>query len=163
MNSRFAALLMLAVLVFIPSAFASGKKEPKVSVTFHLETDATDNPKMIFPQQANGQRRFFRRLPEISTKDILSFSPFPSEVDGGYGIAVKLKSSAVNRLAAVTNANQGKWMISQVNGHVLDGFFIDKQIDDGVLVIWKGITLADIALLDEELPRAGEEGKKKKK
>jgi len=154
---------MLAALTPVPSAFASGKKESKVSITFHMETEATDNPKMIFPQLANGQQRFFRRMPEIGTKDIVSFSPFPSEAGDDYGIAVKLKSNALNRLAAVTNANQGKWMISQVNGRVVDGFFIDKQIDDGVLVIWKGVTLADITLLDEELPRAGSEGKKKKK
>jgi hypothetical protein len=159
MNSRFAALLMLAVLVLVPTAFASGKKENKASITFHMETEATDNPKMIFPQLANGQRRFFRRMPEISTKDIVSFNPFPSEA-GDYGIVVRLKSNAAARLSAVTNANQGKWMISQVNGHVVNGFFIDKQVDDGVLVIWQGVTLADITLLDEELPRAGDKKKK---
>lgn len=155
--------MMLAFLVPVPCALASGKKEPKVSVTFHMETEATDNPKMIFPQLANGQRRFFRRMPEIATKDIISFSPFPSEAGDDYGVAFKLKSNAANRLSAVSNANQGKWMISQINGRVVDGFFIDKQVDDGVMVIWKGVTLADIALLDEELPRAGAEGKKKKK
>lgn len=162
MNRRYAALLMLASLLPVPSALASGKKESKASITFHMETEATDNPKMIFPQLANGQKRFFRRMPDISTKDIVSFSPFPSE-SGDYGIAVRLKSNAASRLSAITNANQGKWMISQVNGHVVNGFIIDKQVDDGVMVIWQGVTLADITLLDEELPRTGAEGKKKKK
>lgn len=153
---------MMVILAISPTVFASGKKENKASVSFHMETEATDNPKMIFPQLANGKQRFFRRLPEFATKDILSFNPFPSEIGGDYGILLKLKGGAVNRLAAISNANQGHWMIAQVNGRVVDGVFLDRQIDDGVLVIWKGITLADITLLEESLPRAGAGGKKKK-
>lgn len=153
---------MMVILAISPTVFASGKKENKASVSFHMETEATDNPKMIFPQLANGKQRFFRRLPEFATKDILSFNPFPSEIGGDYGILLKLKGGAINRLAAISNANQGHWMIAQVNGRVVDGVFLDRQIDDGVLVIWKGITLADITLLEESLPRAGAGGKKKK-
>ncbi|HEX7260529.1 MAG TPA: hypothetical protein VF258_01825 [Luteolibacter sp.] len=163
MNPRLAALLMMAVLALAPAAFAGGKKENKASITFHMETEGTDNPKMIFPQLANGEQRFFRRMPEIATKDIESFSPFPSEFGGDYGLALKLKRPAANRLAAITNANQNRWMITQINGRVVDGILIDKQIDDGVLVIWKGVTLADINILDDVLPRADEAGKKKKK
>ena len=153
---------MMVILAICPTVFASGKKEVKASVTFHIETEATDNPKMIFPQLANGKQRFFRRLPEFATKDISSFNPFPSEIGGDYGIAIKLKAGAINRLAAISNANQGRWMIAQVNGRIVDGVFLDRQIDDGILVIWKGISLADITLLDEDLPRAGAAGKKKK-
>jgi hypothetical protein len=127
-----------------------------------METEASDNPKMIFPQLANGQQRFFRRMPEFSTKDIASFSPFPSQFDGDYGIVFKLKGNAANRLVAISNMNQGRWMVAQISGRVLDGVMIDKQIDDGVLIIWKGVTLADIAALNEAFPREGEVGKKKK-
>jgi len=162
MHSRIAALTILALVALVPSAMAGGKKENKASVTFHMETAATDNPKMIFPQMANGQTRYFLRTPEIGTKDIVSFSPFPSDVAGDYGMVVKVKPGVVTRLAAVTNANQGRWMIVQVNGRVVDGVMIDKQIDDGVLVVWKGVTLADVSLLDEQYPRTGETGKKKK-
>jgi hypothetical protein len=162
MPSRLTALFMIVSLLLTPAVHASGKKEPKVSVLFHMETEASDNPKMIFPQLANGQQRFFRRMPEFSTKDIVSFSPFASQFDGDYGIVFRLKGNAANRLVAISNANQGRWMVTQINGRVVDGVMIDKQIDDGVLVIWKGVTLADIATLDEAFPRVGEEGKKKK-
>jgi hypothetical protein len=162
MQSRIAAFIMLVVLAVTPAALAGGKKENKASVTFHIETEASDNPKMIFPQLTNGQKRFYRRTPDISLKDVVSFSPFPADF-GDYGIVLKLKGSASNRLAALTNMNQGRWMISQINGRVVDGVNIDKQVDDGRLVIWKGVTLEDIAVLDQELPRMGEEGKKKKK
>jgi len=39
---------------------------------------------------------------------------------------------------------------------------IDQAINDGVVVIWKGVTLANIAQLDKALKRAGESAKKKK-
>ena len=161
MKSHVAALLMVAVLALAPPLFGGGKKENKASVTFHMETDANENPKMIFPQVVGEQTRYFRRMPEIGMKDIVSFSPFPSDVGEGFGIVFRLKSSAVNRFAAITAANQGRWLISQVNGRAVDGVIIDKQVNDGFIVIWKGVTLADVELLDEELPRADEENKKK--
>ena len=162
MQSRFAALIMIVVLALAPGVFAGGKKEDKASVTFHLETEATDNPKMIFPQLANGDTRYFRRLPEINLKDMVSFSPFPSSVGDDYGLVFRLKGNAAARLSAITAANQGRWMIAQINGRVVDGVAIDKQINDGIIVIWKGVTLADLTLLDKDLPRTGAAGKKKK-
>lgn len=152
--------LMLA-FTLTPVIFAGGKKEPKASITFHMETEGTDNPKMIFPQMANGQTRYFRRSPEITLKDMTSFRPFPTQNGEGYGIVLKLKPHATNRFAAITAANQGRWLISQVNGRAVDGVMIDKPVNDGFIVIWKGINDADIAILDEEMPRTGAENKKK--
>ncbi len=151
----------MAIFALAAPLFAAGKKENKVSVTFHMETEATDNPKMIFPQLANGQTRYFRRASEININDIESFSAFPSEVGEDYGVVFKLKRNAANRLNALSNANQGRWMISQVNGRVVDGIIIDKAVDDGFIVIWKGVTLEDTKLLDKELPRMDAKGKKR--
>lgn len=161
MQPRLALLLVMLALALTPAAFAAGKKDNKATISFHVETEGTDNPKMIFPQMISGQQRFFRRVPEISTKDIVSFNPFPSDAGADqYGLVFKLTSRAANRLTAISNANQGRWMIAQVNGRAVDALLIDKTTNDGLLVVWKGITLADIATLDESLPRIGEEGKK---
>ena len=161
MKSHVAAFLMVAILALAPPLFGGGKNENKASVTFHLETEATDNPKMIFPQVIGNQTRYFRRMAEVSLKDFVSFSPFPSDTSEGFGIVFKLKSNAVNRFAAVTAANQSRWLIAQVNGRAVDAVIIDKQINDGFIVSWKGVTLADVKLLDEELPRPEEVNKKK--
>lgn len=158
MKSPIAALSMMLCIALAPNLLAGGKKQDKSSVSFHMETEATDNPKMIFPQLANGKTRYFRRMPEISSKDVVSFNPFPSDVGEDYGILFKLKENAVNRLAAITNASQGRWMIAQVNGRVVDGVLIDKQVNDGYIVIWKGVTLADVNLLDKSFPRLGAGG-----
>lgn len=157
------AFLMILLLALSTAGFAGGKKNNKAAVSFHMETENTENPKMIFPQLANGQTRYFRRLPEVSLKDIVSFNPFPSDLGGDdYGIVFQLKKHVGTRLAAITNANQGRWMITQINGRVVDGVLIDRQIDDGLLVAWKGVTLADIDTLDKALPRTGGDKKKKK-
>jgi hypothetical protein len=163
MRSHIAAIFLVVALALSPSAFASGKKEVKSSVSFHMESDGNDNPKMIAQAVHNGKNRFFRRLPEITTKDIVSFNPFPSEAGEDYGIVFRLTPTATNRLSAVTAANQGRYLMAQLNGRLVDGVLIDKQINDGFVVIWKGATIADIQLLDQDKPRIGEEGKKKKK
>ena len=161
---RFRTALMLTMLALCGSAmvFAMGKKDEKAMVSFHIETEATDNPKMIFPQEVGGQERYFRRIPEVSIKDVAVYTPFPNE-GGDYGVVFRLKNRAVNRLSALTAASQGRWLLATLNGRAVDAVLIDSQIDDGVLVIWKGVTLADIDALDATLPRAGEEGGKKKK
>jgi hypothetical protein len=158
-KSLFASLA-LCCLAALP-CLAAGKKEPAAAVSFHLEGDATDNPKMIFQQATGGRMRTFSRTPEVNSKDIRSFAPFPSDA-GDYGVMFVLKSSAAKRLAAVTNAAQGRFLVARLNGRIVDGVQIDKSVEDGKLVIWKGATMADIALLDESFPRIGQEGKKKK-
>lgn len=155
-------LACFALALSAAPATASGKKEKPGTATFHLETDPTDNPRMTFQQAAGGKMRTFTRVPEIGSKDIQSFAPFPAE-DGSYGILINLKDHAAKRLAAITNNAQGKYLISQINGRVADGVLIDGPVNDGKLVIWKGATLADIAILDESYPRIGQEGQKKKK
>lgn len=163
MNLRkWIALGCLITAGFLPASHAAGKKDTPATVSFHLETDATDNPRMIFQQAAGGKMRTFSRVPEVSSKDVLSFAPFPAD-DGSYGILFSLKDHAAKRLAAVTNMGQGRFLISQLNGRTVDGVLIDKPVEDGKLVIWKGGTLADIAVLDESYPRIGQEGQKKKK
>lgn len=164
MLHRIKTLAALAFLCLVPAAYAGGKKEDAPVISFHIETEATDNPKMIFPLQVGGQVRYFRLLSEISAKDVAAFSPFPDNLGGEtYGVALQLKATAARRLSAMTATNQGKWMVSRVNGIPRDGVLIDKQIDDGFLVIWKNVTLQEINIWDKETPRIGAKDAKKTK
>lgn len=163
MNLRLAALLMALFLIPGATVSASGKRGTKATVSLHIETEGTDNPKMIFPYTVEGKQRFFRRMPEIMTNDVEAFSPFPSEAGGDdYGAVFKLTARAARRYAAISSANQGRWMIIQVNGRAVDVLFIDKAVEDGLIVVWKGLTLADTSTLDDEKPRINADGKKNK-
>lgn len=169
--SHWTKTLAALFLLCLPSAvFAGGKAEDAPIISFHMETEPTDNPKMIFPATTqDGKQRAFRRLSDISAKDVVAFGPFPDDLGGEtYGVALRLKPAAARRLAAVTAVNQGKYLLARVNGRVVDAVLIDKEIDDGILVIWKGVTLQEINMYDKEVPRIGaketkEEAKKRKK
>jgi|AntRauTorckE6833_2_1112554.scaffolds.fasta_scaffold09057_3 hypothetical protein len=152
--------LFLVFLVFGQVAAYAGGNKKNTRVSFHLETSGTDNPKMIFPHVISGEKLFFRRVPEISSLDFVAFSPFPSDVEGSYGVVFQLKDAAARRLAAVSSANQEKWLVCQAFGRVVDAVIIDRPVNDGMIVVWKGVTLEEIAELDKNIPRIGEEKKR---
>ncbi len=157
------ALFLAAWFGFACTAGAGSKREEKASLSFHSESADNSNPRTVFKQQIGGRERFFSRVADFTIRDIASFTPFRGD-DGDLGLVCRLTPRATRRLGALSNVNQGTWMISQINGRVVDFLFIDRQIDDGTLVIWKGVTEADLVLLDETLPRtggAGETGKKR--
>lgn len=160
MSSRLALFALSLVLALAAPLHAGGSAKEIGSVSFHLETDATDNPKMIFPLDINGRTRYFRRVPEIAARDVTAFGPFPSGVGEDFGVALKLKPNAANRLTAVATANQGRWLVAAVNGRFVDGVIIDQPVDDGFIIIWKGVSLNEINQLDKLVPRIGEAKKK---
>lgn len=162
MPFRFVTLILVFSAALLTPAAAGGKASKKASVSFHIQADAMENPKMIFAHEMNGKAMHFRRMPEVGTKDLVAYSPFPAEGGGDFGAVFRLKRSAAGRLSAITNASQGQWLAAMVNGRIVDGVLIDKQIDDGVLVIWRGLNLDDIAAIDKTLQRIGEEGGDKK-
>ena len=96
-------------------------------------------------------------------KDMVAFRPFPSGEGEDYGMVFQLKDGAKRRLNALSIAHQGKYLLAQANGRVVDGVVIDKPVDDGLIVIWKGLSNDDLKLFDKALPRIGDDGKKKKK
>jgi len=157
-------LLITACLVAsaLPAA-ASGKKGDNAGISFHLETEEGGNPKMVFKQLVAGKERWFQTTPEITTKTIASFSPFPSDDESSYGVAIQLDRRGSNRLAAMTTANKDKFLVAVVNGRVVDAVIIDKQVTDGMIVIWKGVALPEIKAFDKVKPRLGEDYKTWKK
>jgi len=162
MNARIAAWVAVLTLGVAPLGMAGGKAGELGMVTFHLETDASSNPKMIFPQMDNGKQRLFLRVPEITIRDMVAFCPFPSGTGDEYGLVFQLKDAAKRRLNALSIANQGKYLLARSNGRVVDGVVIDKPVDDGFIVIWKGFTVDELKLFDKSLPRIGAKAKGKK-
>lgn len=145
-------LAALIALVLCLPALAGGKKGGDLRLGFHMETEAGGNPKMTF---AYGDK-FFSSAAEVGLSDVADFNPFPSQDGEGYGVVLRFKAGPRNRLAAVTADNQGNWLLARVNGRVVDATMIDRQVTDGQLVIWRGVTQAEVQALDKKLPRIGE-------
>lgn len=153
MSSRLTRRMFLLFALTCLPVMAGSSPNRNAAVSFHVETDANDNPKMVFAQTVQGQQRMFRRLPDLSGRDLAGFRRIRAVGGNGAGAMFRLKESAAKRWQALTTSNINRWVISQVNGRVVDGFVIDQPINDGVVVIWKDLSEADLALLEKEFPQ----------
>lgn len=144
---RVSLLVLVATLLPAP-LHAAGSKEGKAQVSFHLQAEVGDAPKMIYPLMVGERRVNFKRMPEVQTKDVASYKAIPSKTQAGiYDIVIKLKPHAAERLQLMTNANRGRFMASQLNGRTGEAMLINQQVNDGVLVIWGVATAADLETL----------------
>lgn len=154
MHLRIGMFTLAALMVLSPCSFGSALKKDKAVISFHVEAQNTDNPKMVFPLTMQDQKRVFSRMPDFTLKDMASFRPFPSKNgEDMFGTVIYLKPHAAKRLSMVSNANQGRWLAAKVNGRTIDVVIINDQINDGTLVIWDNLTLADLASMEKALPR----------
>ena len=133
MNVLSSSLLFCAIFVLSLPAQASGKKTPPASISFHLEGSAVEAPKFAREFNTLAGARYFRKVPEVSSKNIEACSPFPADDDRTYGIVFKLNSQGSKRLNEVTTMHQGKLLLSLVNGQPLGVVRIDKPVSDGIL------------------------------
>ncbi|MDA7506611.1 hypothetical protein N9134_00650 [Akkermansiaceae bacterium] len=147
------ALLLAASLS--TTLHAMGKKPPKNRITCHMQGHQSEGPKMVYPQALYGKTIFFRRSPELFTKDIIAFEPFVAD-DGSIGATFFLSKVAQRRFAGVTTQNQRSWFIVMLNGRPTDAMMVDKPVTDGKVVVWQGIQRAEVAQFDLMMPRAGD-------
>ena len=159
MNVLSSSLLLCAIFVLSLPAQASGKKTPPASISFHLEGSAVEAPKFAREFNTLAGAKYFRKVPEVSSKNIEACSPFPADDDLTYGIVFKLNTQGSKRLNEVTTMHQGKLLLSLVNGQPLGVVRIDKPVTDGILVIWSGVTEQEVKLYDQIAPRIGEDPK----
>jgi hypothetical protein len=153
--------LVILVAIFAPTlALASGKKTPPAAITFHMEGTAAEAPKFARKVRTLAGEKYFRKVPEVSTRDIVAFSPFPADDKATYGIVFQLNKQASRRLFAATSNNRGKLLLALVNGQAMGVVRIDKPVNDGILVIWSGVTQQEIRKYDMLAPRIGEDQKK---
>ena len=141
-------LILLAACLLPQTAPAAGSKKGKAQISFHLQAERGDAPKMVYPLMIGGKQMPFKRMPEIQTNDIAGFKAFPSKkMEGVYDIVVQLKPNAAKRLQMITNANRGRHMAGQLNGRAGEGMMINDTVKDGKLVIWGVANAEDLKTL----------------
>lgn len=131
-------LFLLATAMWCPGM---GKQYKLYLVTFHIEGEETDNPKMITPVKLGQEHRqyFFSKIPSFTDNDIQWFYPFSAADGVSFGAAFRMKEHATVELKAVSLTNQGKLLGIRCSDAPLQAVLIDKPIDDGVVVIWSGL------------------------
>lgn len=132
-----------------------GNKISTNRITFHLQGNKKDGAKRAFPLPVYGKEVHFRRTPDITSKDLLAFKPFPAE-DGSWGATFYLKKAPTQRLTAITTKNQKTWFATMLNTRPIDCVYIDKPVLDGKIVVWQGLTRADIARFTMKIPYPGD-------
>jgi len=159
---RRTLLGILTLALTLPLASGMGKRPQKNTLTFHLESNAADGPRMVFPLQMGNKKRFFKKSPVVFTKELVSLKHF-ADSEGTFGATFTFDRAASGRIAALTTQNQGKWLVAMLNGRAVDGVFIDSPVRDGRLVIWRGIQQAEIVRFEYAMPLTGESHKEWKK
>ncbi len=150
MNRRPTALLT-ALLGCL--CLASGKKE-EFTVTFHLEADhRPQGENVVFPSRVGDPPRetLFFVVPLIDHTDFAAFKPFKAP-DGTSGALIQLDHGATRRLLTTSASKQGAYIRTLVNGRPVDSLLIDSQIEDGRIVVWRGLSDEVIALLKQKYP-----------
>lgn len=150
-STFFAALALAAIPLCLTAA---GKKANTYLVTFHLEADKEDAPKFAVPIKLGSEKRqyYFSRVPEFTDDNILYFFPFIAENGASYGVAFKLKPTSAVGLKALSLKNQGKLLGARIPNAPYTAVQIDRPVDDGILVVWGGLSKAHLKAFAKHFP-----------
>jgi|GEM_PF-411366 len=133
---------------------AAGNKSKTKIISFHLEGSETDNPKFVIPVKLGSDYRqyYFSRIPSFTDSDIEWFYPFTSGDGQSYGAAFHLKSHAAAELKGLCLTHPGKLLGIRVSGAQFQAVIIDRPVNDGVIVLWQGLTQEHLTLFRKKFP-----------
>ena len=161
----FSLMALLSLLGVSCSTLGGGGEIP---VTLHLQAGGYDSKNLVFPGVLPGtsKRLYFRKLPEISQKQMVAFFPFLSESDqrlgsidtlkpeeASYGAVFVLNKEGRRRLKDLSLANMGKYLVARVNATTSDYLYISEPVTDGLLVVWQGLSPEWLNLLSKKMKR----------
>lgn len=132
----------------------AGSKAKSFIVTFHLQGEEADSERFVTPVKLGSEHRqyFFRKMPSFTDRDMVWFYPFISQDGQSYGAAFRLNEVKTQELTAVTAANQGKLFGTRVVDAPLRAVMIDRPIQDGVVVVWDGLSQDHVKLIATQIP-----------
>jgi hypothetical protein len=163
---KSAAFFLFMALAISSSSWAGGKSRGAY-IGFHPEGDEAEGPKFVRPDVVGGEQHFFRINPDLTIRHVDSFYAFLSEDGATFGAILKLNAEGQRAHDVMVSTNLGKLTRTIVNGRAIDVLRVDRpRQNDGQIVIWKGLTLQDLELMEKKLKRLdplGKEAQKKKK
>lgn len=147
-----------SVLALSLMCLGAGKQYKLYVVTFHLEGDENDNPKMVTPVKLGQEHRqyYFSKIPAFTDKDIKWFYPFTAADGVSFGAAFRLKDHAAVELKGITLTHQGKLLGLRCSDAPLQAVLIDRPVEDGVVVIWSGLQQRHLQEFRKRFPHVDE-------
>ena len=146
--------LTLMLLAILPPAHGSGKAR-RYSMSFHVEGDEFEGPRMVREERVDGKSHWFRISPVLTSNNFKGFYAFPAE-DGSWGAAFAVNDSGWEAIMQTASTDAGKLMRVVANGRAVDMLHIDKpKRDDHLIVVWKGLSTEEVAGLRKKLPEIG--------
>ncbi len=151
MKHLFPLLILLAIGAV---SLGLGKKYHNNLVSFHIQGDDHDNPKFMHTVKLGSDFREYKfaKIPSFTDRDIKWFYPFTSQYGTSFGAAFQLKSHSAIELKGLCLTNQGKLLGCRISNAPLQAVIIDKPIEDGVLVVWEGLTQEHLAEFRKRFP-----------
>jgi hypothetical protein len=147
--------VLWAYLLFVGLvSMGAGNKTKGNFVTFHLEGEESETEKFVTPVKLGSEYRqyFFRKMPAFSDKDIWWFYPFIAQDGQSFGVAFRLKDGKAEEFSGITVENQGKLFGTRVLDAPLQALIIDQPINDGVIVIWSGLSQDHLKAINSVIP-----------
>lgn len=152
MKSRL-ILALACGLAFWPSGIdAAGRKTPSNLFTLHVQGTPDQGEKFVTPVKlgSEAQQYYFSIAPEIHDNHVAAIYPFISRDGATYGVSFILNQVGRERLSSVTLQNQGRLVGIHLLGGHNSALFVDRPVDDGVVVVWEGLTQAQIKTLSKK-------------
>lgn len=147
---RLLTPILFALCMILVHPVAAGDGKQKHTFSFHSEGNAVDGAKRTFTHSINGEEKVFQTIPDITHIDFSGFVPFRA-TDGTYAAAFTLTQHGALKLNQLTLSKRGSYMVATVDMKVVDYMIIDKPVNDGVIVMWRGLTAEQILYLEKGL------------
>jgi hypothetical protein len=159
--------LTFFALLFTAFPAAAGGKSPAPYIGLHVQGDEYEGAKFVKPNVVNGETKYFRIIPDVTTRHFSAFQAFVSEDGASYGAALRLNDEGLRALNVMCTTSQGRLARTIVNGKLLDIIHIDRVPADGYVIVWSGLSEDDLKLMSKKLRRLDDgqpgEGQKRKK
>src|SRR2546430_10866022 len=101
------------------------------------------------PAQLSGKEVAIEKMPWISERDVIAFSPYPA-ANGTYGALFQLDEHGRVVLDTLSIERRGSLLFVFINGRPITQPAIDKRVSDGTVYIASGLIAADITLMKKD-------------
>ncbi len=133
------------------SSILAGAK-PSLVIAFMIEGGEIEGPRVVQPVPLGTEKIWVRKLPLLTQKNIKAFYPFAAD-DGTMGVALRVDESGWRNVREAGSLDLGKRLLVMVNGRVVQTLKVDNpKKDDKIVVIWRGLTQQEVAVLRKAYP-----------